>query len=213
MENTRNLKAALMGLIWEIGAPVVVYYPLRLLGFSMVTALATATGVAVLRIAYVMLRHRKFDGIATLMAGIFGIDLMLTLVTGDPRVMLLKDSVTTGLIALTFLGSCLARRPLMYTLVRRMDADHRADAERRWNDNTGYRGVVMLITAVWGAVLLTEAAIRVVLVFTLPVDTVFGLSHLLTIAAIGLALGWTALYGARRKRNAAAKSAAAGQPA
>jgi intracellular septation protein A len=212
MENTRNPRAALKGLIW-IGAPVVVYYPLRLLGLPIVTALAAATGIAVLRIAYVALRHRRFDGIATLMAGIFGIGLVLTLVTGDPRVMLLKDSVTTGLIALAFLGSCLARRPLMYVLIRRMDESRGAEAERRWSTDSAYRGAVTLISAVWGVVLLAEAATRAVLVYTLPVDTVFGISHLLTLVAVGLALGWTALYGARRKRNAAAKSAAAGQPA
>lgn len=209
MDTRRVLNGPVRALVLDVGAPVVVYYPLRAFGVSTLVALAVAGGVAVLRVAYVGVRHRRFDGVAALMAGVFGIGLVLTLITGDPRVMLAKDSVVTGAAGLVFLGSCLIRRPIMYALIKRiLPGSRRAEAEERWRTEPGYRRTLTLMSAVWGGILLTEAVVRVVLVYSLPVDVMFGFSQVIQFAAIGLAIVWTAMYGGRLKRRAALAAAA-----
>lgn len=205
MNATRDSRTVLRSLIWDVGAPIIVYYPLRLLGVPMVLALTAATAVALGRIGFVALRDRRFDGFAGLMAAMFGIGLALTLATGDPRVILAKDSVVTGVLGLTFLGSCVVGRPLMYALARRMlPPERQAEADTRLRTDPAYRRRLVTMSAVWGVILLAEALVRVVLVYALPVDVMFGLSHVLQFAALGLALLWSVLYGRRARRNAAA---------
>jgi len=204
MSDTRDPRALVRNLIWDVGAPILVYYPLRLLGVSMVLALTAATAVALGRIAFVALRDRRFDGFAALMAAMFGIGLVLTLATGDPRVILAKDSVVTGVLGIAFLGSCVVGRPLMYALARRMlPPERQAEADTRLGSDPRYRARLVTMSAVWGVILLAEAVARVVLVFTLPVDLMFGLSHVLQFAAVGLAILWSFLYGRRARRRAA----------
>lgn len=196
-------RTLIRNLIWDVGAPLIVYYPLRLLGASAVLALALAAAVALGRIAYVAVRDRRFDGFAALMAVMFGLGLALTLATGDPRVTLAKDSVVTGVIGVAFLGSCVVGRPLMHALARRMLPEARqAEADERWQNSPRYRRRLVVMSAVWGAILLTEAVVRIVLVYTLPVDVMFGLSHVLQLSAIGLAVLWSIAYGKRAKRRA-----------
>lgn len=204
MDKTRGTRAVISSLIWDIGAPIIVYYPLRLLGASEVLALAAATAVALGRIAFVALRDRRFDGFAALLAVMFGIGLALTLATGDPRVILAKDSVITGVLGAAFLGSCAVGRPLMYALTRRMlPPERQAEADRRLETDPVYRSRLVTLSVVWGAILLAEAAVRVVLLYVLPVDVMFGLSHVLQFAAIGLAVLWSMVYGRRARRAAA----------
>ena len=203
MNRDRNLKGLVKTLIWDVGGPAVVYYALRTLGVPELLALAAAAGFALVRIAFTALRDRRFDGVAAVMAGVFGVGLVLTLITGDPRAMLAKDSVVTGAAGMVFLGSCLIRRPLMYTLIRRvLPEPRRAEAAERRRTEPGYRRTLTLMSAVWGVILLTEAVVRVVLVYSLPVDVMFGLSHAIQFAALGLAVVWTFLYGGRLKRRA-----------
>lgn len=204
MKDTRDARTIVRSLIWDVGAPIIVYYPLRLLGVSMVLALVAATGVALGRIVFVAVRDRRFDGFAALMAVMFGVGLALTLATGDPRVVLAKDSVVTGVMGVAFLGSCVVGRPLMFALARRtLPPERQAEADARVDTDARYRSHLVTLSAVWGAILLTEAVVRIVLVYTLPVDVMFGLSHVLQFAAIGLAVLWSVMLGRRAKRQAA----------
>lgn len=209
MEQDRKVNGFVKTLVWDVGGPVVVYYALRALGSPELAALAAAAGFALVRIAVVALRARRFDGVAAVVAAGFGIGLVLTLITGDPRVMLAKDSVVTGTVGTVFLVSCLIRRPVMYALIKRiLPGPRRAEAEERWGTDRGYRRTLTLMSAVWGGILLAEAVVRVVLVYSLPVDVMVGLSQVIQLAAIGLAIAWTAVYGGRLKRRAALAEAA-----
>lgn len=195
---------------WDIGAPIIVYYPLRLLGVPIVLAMAAAVAIALGRIAFVAIRDRRFDGFAALMATMFGLGLILTVITGDPRVILAKDSVTTGVVGLAFLGSCVVGRPLMYALARRMlPPERQAEADAKMRTDPRYRTHLVRLSLLWGVILLGEALLRIVLVYALPVDVMFGLSHVLQFAAVGLGILGSVLYGKRARRRAEALTPAA----
>lgn len=200
-----DIRQLVRGLAWDVGAPVVAYYALHLLGVSDWVALLASTVVAALRVLWVAVRQRSLNLFATVMLVVFGLGLILSFVSGDPRFLLLKESFVTGAVGITFLVTAVVgHRPL--TLAARQSwspgeaaalaEEYRADADVR----CGYRFTSM----VWGAVLVLEAAIRVPLVFLLPADVMVGLSTaMLVVAFVGLGI-WTGRWVARAEARGAA---------
>lgn len=64
------------------------------------------------------------------------------------------------------------------------------------------------MSAVWGAGLLVEAAVKLVLVYTLPVDVMVAVSAVMGPATFGLLMLWTVAYTVRLQRKVAAEQAA-----
>jgi hypothetical protein len=200
-----NIRQMLRSLGVDIGAPVLAYYVLHLLGASDWVALPASTLVAALRIGWVAVRSRSLNLFATVMLVVFGLGLALSFLSGDPRFLLLKDSIVTGAVGLTFLGTALVgNRPLALAARQgwspaeadALAADYRSDPYVR----RGYR----FTSAVWGAGLLVEAAVRVPLVYLLPVDVMVGLSTAIQVVAfVGLG-AWTVRWAARAKARAVA---------
>ena len=68
------------------------------------------------------------------------------------------------------------------------------------NWNVAYvRKVLRILTAGWGIVLLGEALLKIVLVYSLSVSTFLAISSLVSYGFIGLAIIWTVVY--RRKSS------------
>ena len=100
------------GLAWDVGLPLAAYYLLHLAGASDWVALLAGTLAAGVRIVWVAVRNRTWNAFATVMLVSFLVGLGLAFVTGDPRFLLLKDSVLTGTIGICFLVSIAVGRPL-----------------------------------------------------------------------------------------------------
>lgn len=190
-----------LGLFWDVGLSLVAYYGLRALGASPYVALLGGTVTAGLRIAYVWARTRRFDGFAAFMLVEFGVGLGFALMTGDARFLVAKESFSTAVAGLVFLGTCAIGRPMIWHAAARFRPAQRADLERLWRGSPGFRRTFRTLTAGWGVGMLVEAAARVVVAYTLPVDTAAGLSQLLRFAAIGLLVLWT-LATVKRRRPA-----------
>lgn len=58
-------------------------------------------------------RDRRLNALAALMVAVNAVGLLLSLVAGDPRLMLLKDSGVSSTIGLVVLVSALRGRPMM----------------------------------------------------------------------------------------------------
>jgi hypothetical protein len=59
----------------------------------------------------------------------------------------------------------------------------------------------LVASVVWGVGLLTEALVRVLLVFVLPISVVVGLSSALVVVFIGSLMAWTLWYLRRVRRT------------
>ena len=81
-------------------------------------ALLAGTLAAGVRIVWVAARDRTWNAFATVMLVSFLVGLGLALVSGDPRFLLLKDSVLTGTIGICFLVSTAVGRPLTLAAAR-----------------------------------------------------------------------------------------------
>lgn len=74
---------------------------------------------------------------------------------------------------------------------------------QRYRDDARVRHGYRLTSWVWGIGLLIEAALRVPLVFLLPIDVMVAVSQAMMIAAFALLIAWTSWY----TRRAAARGA------
>jgi hypothetical protein len=199
-------------LFLDIGLALLAYYGMRVLGYDSYLSLLAGTVVAGLRVAYVAVRSRRLDAFAGFLLVIFGIGLVGSVLTGDARFLLLKESVTTAVAGLLFLGSAVAGRPLTFYAAKRLSAgqpDRVAYLDRRWAESALLRRQFTLISVVWGVGLLLEAAVRVPLVYLLSVDTMAGLSQAMQIATFAVLILWTLRYRRRMAATAQAQPAAA----
>lgn len=58
------------------------------------------------------MRSRRLSPFSLLMGAVFGVGLLFTLLTGDPRMMLIKHSAMSAAVGLAFLVTAYRGRPL-----------------------------------------------------------------------------------------------------
>lgn len=193
-----NSKAMIAHIVWTLfldaGLAVAAYLIARQLGASMFLALLIGTIVAGIRALYVIIRRREVDAFALFMIATFGIGLLLSLVTGSPRFLLAKESISTAVSGVIFLGTLAAGKPMMYYLAQRFGAT--GDAERRrwaelWPTSAGFRSFFRGMTVVWGIAFLAEALLKLILVLALPMTITAPLVPFFTPVLITGLVIWT----------------------
>lgn len=135
---------------------------------------------------------------------------MTSLISGDERFLLLKESLITGLLGLVCLASLLLPpRPLMFYFGRSFSGGGDAEAARRYDALWQYptfRAIQRRLTIVWGSGFIGEALLRVLLLQVLPIAVFLAVSQLLALGVVVLLMVWTVRY----VRAARARAAAAG---
>jgi hypothetical protein len=189
--------------VWDAGLPTAAYYATRQIGGSAFVSLLAGTAVAGLRVGYVAVRAHRLDAVAGFLLAIFGIGLALSFMTGSARFLLAKDSIPTAVAGLIFLGTCVAGRPLSYAWGMRMMARTPQKQHRwasMWRTEPAFRRVFYVVSLTWGCSLLLEAAIRLPLVYVLPIDAMAGLSSVISVVAVAVLAAWTVWYARRVQR-------------
>lgn len=188
------MRRMVVGLLLDVAFPVATYYALHLFGTTDWVALLAAAAAAVLRILVVAVRHRRLNQFALIMLIVYGLGVLLAFASGDPRTLLLRNSLITACIGAVFLITSAGRRPLTLTALQSF-APARAEAlaHQFTHDATARRGF-RLAAVVWGCGLVAEAVARIPLVYVLPLPVAVAATEallLLTIAALAV---WTAWY-------------------
>ncbi|WP_328604535.1 hypothetical protein OG943_31420 [Amycolatopsis sp. NBC_00345] len=183
MIRSTKLKAVVSVLLKDIALPGAGYYACHLAGADDRVALSVGGAVAAVLTIVEAVRNRRVEIVAAVMLGLFLFGLAATFLTGDPRILVLKDSVVTGAVAFAFIGTTLADRPLLFLIGRRFETagDPAAVAafEDRYATDAPTRRRFTVLSYAWGLGLLLEAAVRTVLCFTLPIDEMVALSPVL----------------------------------
>ncbi len=184
---------ALAPLLIDIGIPVGSYYLLHAgLGLSLWLSLALSSVVPAVRSVAGLVTRRQLNVLALLMLFVNLAGIAVSFATGDPRLMIAKDSVISSVIAIAILVSVAARRPLMTAglkpFLTRGTAERTAAWDRLAAGSARFRRLELLYSAIWGVALLAECAARLVGAFTLPVSTMVWLGTTLTLGAIGVAI-------------------------
>ncbi|WP_426454282.1 VC0807 family protein [Paenibacillus sp. S-38] len=167
---------------------------------SSMAALSIATLVPLADNAVQLIRHRRLDAFGSLMLFTLLLSLALVWMGGSEKILLVRESLITAGVGLFFLGSLLFPRPLIYYLAVRFAPN--SPFPENWQ-YAYFRGVMKRMTLVWGLILMSEAAVRILMVNELSIETYLALSHLVLYGFIGSAVVWTMLY----RRRCAAKLA------
>jgi hypothetical protein len=189
----QNVARALVPLLVDVALPLGSYYLLHAaFGLSVVLSLALSSVVPVVRTVLGIVSDRKLNVLAGVMVAVNAAGIAVSFATGDPRMMIAKDSGVSSVIAIAILLSVAARRPLMSAGLKLFMIKGSADRAAVWDRLSAgcprFRRMEMLFSAIWGVALLAECVARLVGAFTLPVSTMVWLSTVFTISAIGLAI-------------------------
>lgn len=175
-------RALALTVLFDVLLPAGSYYALRAAGLSELVALLLSGTAPALHTAHTMIRHRRVD-----MIGLFVVALLLlgaagSLISGSPRLALARNGWFTALAAAWMLCTLATRRPFTYRALEALLPGRAAHLDRLWRTEPRFRGVWRGLTWLWGVGLLVDAALRVLMAYTLPVDSVPALDGALYVA-------------------------------
>jgi len=189
-------KGIVITLLINGALPFVVYEVLRS-HMSSMGALSVATVIPLVDNLFTLIKKRKIDVFAVCMLISFLLGIIMITIGGSERLLLIRESLVTGILGLLFLGSLLLPRPLIFYFALRFTVGNDPEKTSVFAANWQYayfRFVLRLITIVWGLALLGEAAVRTFLVFKLSVTQFLAVSNLVMYGFIGAALVFTVVY-------------------
>ncbi|WP_043174421.1 VC0807 family protein [Streptomyces sp. NRRL B-24484] len=210
--------ATALGWVLTIGlnvvAPLLTYNNLVDHGHGEVTALLLSGLWPVVDVIVYLAWHRRVDEFAAITLVFLAITVLVTVAgPNSARLLLVKDSLVTGLFGVVCLVSLAAPRPLMFYFGRKFGTDGSAEGLARWNglwQFEGFRRVQRNLTLGWGLGYVVEAIVRVGLAYVLSTGAMVAVNSVLAYAVTGLLVLWTVLYAKRaRARGAAAAAASA----
>jgi hypothetical protein len=179
--------AFLLTVVFDIVLPIGLYYTLRGAGFSEVSALLLSGAAPAAHALYGAVRHRTINAIGVFTLAILAVSALATLVTANPRAALARNGAFTALAAVWLFITLFTKRPFTYQAAKAMLPRRSAALEHLLATDPSFVRVWRGLTVMWGWGLLVDAALRVVMAYTLPVDTVPALDGVL------YAVTWLAL--------------------
>ncbi len=209
-----RLRPVAMIVIFDVAAPLVAYSLLRSAGLSAVAALLLSGVFPALGVAIGVIRNRRLDVVGALVLAGIAVGTVLGLISHSTRLLLVEGSVPTGVFGVACLASLRARHPLMFSFALEFtgpDTAQGREMTRLWHYE-GYRRVFRVITAVWGAGFLLEAAVRVVIVYHVSTGMALASSKVTPFLWGAILSAWTVAYGRHHKKKGA-RMAAAGEAA
>jgi len=144
-----------------------------------------------------LVRRGQLDPVAILvLLGIVASGIAL-LFGGSPRLLLVRESMVSGVFGLACFASLLLPRPMMFYFGRHFMAG--ADPQRLARFNAAWqlsevRFANRLITVVWGTVFVGELLLRILLIYSAPAATVLIVSPVLLGTLTLATIVWTFRY-------------------
>ncbi|WP_299051228.1 VC0807 family protein [uncultured Nocardioides sp.] len=189
----------LLGVGQNVVLPIAAYLVLVGLGWAPVWALAGSAAVSVVVLGVEWRRTRRVDALGGLVLLRFVLSLALAWLTGDARVLLVKDSAITAVIALVGLASLRWERPAVARIRADLSGDREAfDAELARRGDL--RALHRRLTVVWAVGLLAEAATSTTVALLAPITVAVVVTNLTGPAVI---VGLVALTELRARRHRA----------
>jgi len=134
---------------------------------------------------------------------------------GNPRILLVRESLVSGVVGIAFLFSLLRERPLVFYLARATIARERGgDAgrfEALWRERPGLRTSMRLMTLAWGMGLTADTLLRCWLAWRWPIERCLVVLPLISYSIyVGLML-WTFWFRGKLRKREGARDGLTGQ--
>lgn len=189
----RPLAQSLLPLVLDVGVPLASYYILSDgFGLSEVAALGWSSVVPALRTVWALVRRTEVNGLSLLILVVNVVGLAMSTMTGDPRLMLAKDSGASSVVGIAVIVSVFMGKPLMTAGLKPFVTKGIAARSAAWDrlaaGSAPFRRAERRFSLIWGTVLLVECVARVIGAYTVPVHTMVWLGSVLMVVAILLAM-------------------------
>nr|CUW01198.1 hypothetical protein [Streptomyces caniferus] len=171
-EDTAARRRFAVTLLCDVVLPVGLYYALRGAGAGELVSLLISAAAPALSTAYSIVRQRRVDSVGVFVLAILVLAGLGSLVSGSPRLALARGGWFTGLVALWILGTLYTSRPFAYRALKSLLPGKSEKLEGYWHDDPRFRRIWRGLTVLWGCGLLVDAALRVIMAYALPVDSV-----------------------------------------
>jgi hypothetical protein len=189
-------KAVNPQLVLHVIAPLVAFYGLRALGVPAFGALLAGAAVSAATALHSIATQRRVGGVQVFVLATMALTVLFALVSGDARLMLVRNGWGTAALGLWALLTLVGKRPfLLSTGAIAFPEDKAATWERNWTRHPAFRTLLRRCTAIWGTLFLLDAALRVGMALTLPIDLVPALDDILIAVTIAAILAIQRFYG------------------
>ena len=150
-------------------------------------------------------RNRRIDAIAVFAIAGITLSLAAFIGTGSVQLLQMREKLVSVLIALVFLGSAAIGRPLIYELAKAglARANNHTEVARfeRLRNDAYFRNSMLIMTLVWGFGLMADAALSLLLVFTLTIKEYLVVNPIVGYVAMGALVVWNIWFARRRRRE------------
>ncbi|MEJ2217558.1 MAG: hypothetical protein P8099_13185 [Gemmatimonadota bacterium] len=218
--NSLDLRPPIRPMVWDIALNVAIPLACYRLTKAYVSpsdfnALLAASIFPILRNLVGVVRRRSLDPIAVLVLLGISTGMLAIALGGSAKLLLLRESLFTGVFGLACLVSLVLPRPLMFYFGRFFTAGNDPARRARFDATWQYaraRKTHRIITLVWGLLYLGEFTVCAALIYTQPITTVLAVSPLLFGSATILAIIWTFRYARKARERAIRRSGPARSP-
>jgi hypothetical protein len=149
-------------------------------------------------------RFRRVDALSAIVLLGIALSLGVMALGGSPRMLLMRESLVSGLIGIAFLGSLFRKRPLVFYLARATLARETPEGVARfdllWRERPRFVSAMRMLTAVWGVGLVSETALRGWMAMTWPIERFLIVSPLIGYGIFSALMAWTFWYRTRLRR-------------
>ncbi|MDR7302975.1 VC0807 family protein [Haloactinomyces albus] len=191
-------RAQLVMMLLDTAAPLALFYGLRWAGVNQWLALILSGALPVVTISYRLITERRLGLLAVFTLTILAAGTAIGFVTGDPRLLLARESYLTGLVGVWIILTLWFSRPFILSATLPLLPEKTARSwEHDWEHDPTFRRVMRIMTIAWGTAFLLDAAARIVMAYTLPIDLVPLLSVLLLVAMLLVIVQASKAYGRR----------------
>jgi hypothetical protein len=163
-------------LVFDIGAPTGLYYALHGAGLSNLAALSIAAVLPALAAVCKLVVKHRVDAVALVVLATIVLTVVLSLVAHNPRFLLARDGLITALWGFWFIATVRGSRPAAFLFARPLMEGRKVFGTRPWDwlweTDARFRRIWRISTVIWGAGMLADAVIRVVMAYSLPVEVV-----------------------------------------
>ncbi|GGU61022.1 hypothetical protein GCM10010211_27370 [Streptomyces albospinus] len=182
----------------DVVVPLGVFYGSRAAGAGQWLSLVLAGIAPLASLVLTWARQRRADPTALFVLAAMVLSVLVAMVTGDPRMLLARESWITAALGLWILGSLALARPFLLDVALKVTPPGTARRlESLWHRSPVVHRWMTVASMAWGSAFLLDAIARVVMAYTLPVDSVPSLGVVVLVAMLCLAQALVTVYGRR----------------
>ena len=194
-----RVRAIATDIALNVAAPYLLFAALRQAGATESQALLLSTAAPVVVAITSLIRRRRIDGLSILVIATTLLSLLASYLSGSPWFALIRPSFITGSIAILFLASLRAPRPILFYLARDTTCatpEAAAAFETNWS-RPSFRAAMRRLTFVWAAFLGGEAIFRAALAAIWPNPDLIAATQILWFVLPILLVRWSITAGRR----------------